>query len=73
MRRVASLLEESTRIMDVVARSGGEEFAIVLPETDQHRAFLFAEELLDSVRKGFSGAQFELTASIGVATSPGPR
>ncbi len=71
VRRVAALLEESTRIMDVVARSGGEEFAIVLPETDQHRAFLFAEELLDSVRKEFSPPHIELTASIGVATSPG--
>ena len=71
VRRVASLLEESTRIMDVVARSGGEEFAIVLPETDQHRAFLFAEELLDRVRKTFATPQIELTASIGVATSPG--
>lgn len=71
VRRVASLLEESTRIMDVVARSGGEEFAIVLPETDQHRAFLFAEELLDRVRKEFTAPQIELTASVGVATSPG--
>ncbi len=71
VRRVAALLEESTRIMDVVARSGGEEFAIVLPETDQHRAFLFAEELLDRVRKDFTAPQIELTASIGVATSPG--
>lgn len=71
VRRVAALLEESTRIMDVVARSGGEEFAIVLPETDQHRAFLFAEELLDRLRKAFSAPRIELTASVGVATSPG--
>jgi diguanylate cyclase (GGDEF)-like protein/putative nucleotidyltransferase with HDIG domain len=70
VRRVAALLQESTRIMDVVARSGGEEFAIVLPETDQHRAFLFAEELLDRLRKDFSAPQIELTASVGVATSP---
>jgi diguanylate cyclase (GGDEF)-like protein/putative nucleotidyltransferase with HDIG domain len=70
VRRVAALLSESTRIMDVVARSGGEEFAIVLPETDQHGAFLFAEQLLDTVRKEFSAPQIELTASVGVATSP---
>ena len=47
---VASLLEEHTRLMDVVARSGGEEFAVVLPEMDQHSAFLFAEEVLEAIR-----------------------
>ena len=46
--RLATLLEERTRLMDVVARSGGEEFAVVLPEMDQHSAFLFAEETLEA-------------------------
>ena len=56
--------------MDVVARSGGEEFAVVLPEMDQHSAFLFAEELLDSVPQDFGQASIELTASAGVASFP---
>ena len=71
LQRVAKLLQESTRLMDVAARSGGEEFAIVLPEMDQHRAFLFAEELIDTVRKAFGGNDsLELTASVGVASFP---
>jgi diguanylate cyclase (GGDEF)-like protein/putative nucleotidyltransferase with HDIG domain len=70
LQRVGRLLEESTRLMDVVARSGGEEFAVVLPEMDQHRAFLFAEELIDNIRKTFSPPQLELTASVGVASFP---
>ena len=42
----------------------------MLPETDQHRAFLFAEELLEQIRKSLRPAQIELTASVGVASSP---
>jgi diguanylate cyclase (GGDEF)-like protein/putative nucleotidyltransferase with HDIG domain len=70
LQRVAAILEQSTRLMDVVARSGGEEFALVLPETDQHRAFLFAEELIETIRDAFQPPQMSLTASVGVASFP---
>jgi diguanylate cyclase (GGDEF)-like protein/putative nucleotidyltransferase with HDIG domain len=68
--RIASLLEERTRLMDVVARSGGEEFAVVLPEMDQHSAFLFAEEMLEAIRQNFVKPQIQVTASAGVASFP---
>ena len=48
--------------MDFVSRSGGEEFAVVLPETDQHQAFLFAEELLDKIRETSVAAGIESDA-----------
>ena len=67
VRRMAEMLEEQTRLMDTVARSGGGEFAVVLPETDPHAAFLFAEELLESVRQTFSAPYPQVTASAGVA------
>jgi diguanylate cyclase (GGDEF)-like protein/putative nucleotidyltransferase with HDIG domain len=67
VRRMAEMLEERTRLMDTVARSGGGEFAVVLPETDPHAAFLFAEELLESVRQAFSKPYPQVTASAGVA------
>jgi two-component system cell cycle response regulator len=70
LRRVATLLEERTRLMDVVARSGGEEFAIVLPEMDPHSAFLFAEDVLQQIRKVFVKPQIQITASAGVASFP---
>jgi diguanylate cyclase (GGDEF)-like protein/putative nucleotidyltransferase with HDIG domain len=70
LRRVAALLESECRRIDFFARSGGEEFAVVLPETDQHSAFLFAEELLERIRKTFGPPGIELTASAGIASSP---
>lgn len=70
LHRLATLLEERTRLMDVVARSGGEEFAIVLPEMDPHSAFLFAEEILQAIRQTFVKPQIQITASAGVASYP---
>jgi diguanylate cyclase (GGDEF)-like protein/putative nucleotidyltransferase with HDIG domain len=70
LRRVSSLLDEASRRMDFVSRSGGEEFAIVLPETSQHQAFLFAEELLDKIRAISAAPGVHLSASAGVAVFP---
>ena len=70
LRAVSSLLDESARRIDFVARSGGEEFAIVLPETTQHQAFLFAEEMLDKLRETSAAPGMKLRASAGVAVFP---
>ncbi|MGZ5355492.1 MAG: bifunctional diguanylate cyclase/phosphohydrolase [Solirubrobacterales bacterium] len=70
VQKVGALLAGSTRLMDFAARSGGEEFAVVLPEADHHYAFLFAEELLDRLRDEFAAPRIELTASIGLASFP---
>jgi diguanylate cyclase (GGDEF)-like protein/putative nucleotidyltransferase with HDIG domain len=70
LRGVATLLDESARRIDFVARSGGEEFAIVLPETTQHQAFLFAEEILDKLRETSAAPGMKLRASTGVAVFP---
>ena len=45
------MLEDDKRRMDVAARVGGEEFALVLPETDQHDAYLVAERLRMPLRR----------------------
>ena len=70
LRRVSSLLDDAGRRIDFVSKSGGEEFAIVLPETTQHQAFLFAEELLDKIRATAAGPGINLSASAGVAVFP---
>jgi diguanylate cyclase (GGDEF)-like protein/putative nucleotidyltransferase with HDIG domain len=80
LRETAKLLDTETRLIDTVARSGGEEFSIILPETEQHRAFLFAEDLLKAIRDSYGGGSANgngngngpsLTGSVGVATYPG--
>ena len=70
LRQMASMLEKSIRRIDFVARSGGEEFAVLLPETDQHHAFMVAEQLLERIRREAPPSQPNLTASVGVATCP---
>ncbi len=64
LRALARLLERSIRSVDVVARIGGEEFAIVLPESPIDEAFALAERIrVEQERTG-------TTLSIGLAAYP---
>ena len=62
------------RDVDTVARYGGEELVIVLPETDERGAVRAAERICDAVRATPFGAPGEppvtLTVSVGVAVFP---
>lgn len=55
----------------MLARFGGEEFSVVLPETDLAAAQQIAERLLDAVRHTTirQAPEWPLTVSIGIATS----
>ncbi len=70
LRRAATILVEGKRKLDAVARVGGEEFALVLPNTDAHEAFTLAERLRCSLRDEFTGDAVTLTASLGVSAFP---
>ena len=60
--------------MDIVARYGGDEFVVVLPQTPMHEAVVIAER----IRRAVQGARFlkkegspiRLTASFGVTAYP---
>jgi diguanylate cyclase (GGDEF)-like protein len=58
------------RRSDVAARTGGEEFALLLPETDERGAFLVAERLRRAVHRLVAEQPCSLTMSLGVATHP---
>lgn len=73
LREVAKLLNQEIREIDIVCRYGGEEFAIMLPETSKSQAKLAAERLRQSISQDRFQAYGEaatLTISIGVASLP---
>jgi diguanylate cyclase (GGDEF)-like protein len=72
LRAVGALLVKSGRAGDVVARVGGEEFAILLADTGLPGAQLFASRLCDLIRShrfviGSNDDRVDITTSIGVA------
>ena len=70
----AELIRSTLRASDVPARYGGDEFAIILPETDGDDARSAAERILEAFRdRPFVGEHrgpVPIAASIGVATYP---
>ncbi len=70
LQRIARLLRQGKRPPDVAARVGGEEFALILPDTAQDDALAVAERLRCAVREEFEGDSVPLTISIGLATYP---
>jgi diguanylate cyclase (GGDEF)-like protein len=72
LREIGMVLRQTARLSDVVARTGGEEFAILAPDTDEEGATQFATRLLDAFRshKFSTLGGRRVTASIGVAYAP---
>ncbi len=71
---VGAVVRETVRAIDVVARFGGDEFTVILPQTDRRGARVIAERL----RERIAGARYlkaygldvHVTASLGIATYP---
>jgi diguanylate cyclase (GGDEF)-like protein len=65
LTKVAGLLREAVRPIDVVARSGLDEFVVVLPESDEAEANELAERVRSRVlAMGFAGGTVELTVGL---------
>jgi len=71
LRLVAARLKSSTRSADIVARYGGDEFGIILPETDPRQAWAQAERVRSVMERDPLGqitrGSDRLTVSLGVA------
>jgi len=70
---VGTVISQTLRKVDISARYGGDEFAVVLPDTDKRGSLIVAEKIRSSLKKiplKFKGDELVLTLSVGIATYP---
>ncbi len=75
LKAIANISRDSLRSIDIIARFGGEEFSIIMPQTGREEAFGVAERVRKNIRnlmplnwKNFPHER--ITVSVGVATFP---
>jgi diguanylate cyclase (GGDEF)-like protein len=71
LKQFASVMKKRTRKTDILGRYGGEEFAIVLTETELASAIIFCEEIKELVSHfefGFEHSPITMTTSAGIAS-----
>lgn len=69
LSRLANQIKQSVRACDVVVRYGGEEFLIILPNTDEINALLALERVREQIARKpllVGGNRIQLTVSIGL-------
>ncbi len=77
LKHVADVIMKSVRTMDVVSRFGGDEFIVILPETELTLAIKIAERLNNDIMKkalptenSIAKSESFITASIGIVSYP---
>lgn len=73
LKKFAEIIRASSRDVDAAARLGGEEFALLLPETDKSHALEIAERIrkrLEATVLEYQGTAFDVRCSAGVAAVP---
>lgn len=73
LKEVGNLLRENVREIDIAGRYGGEEFSVVLPDTDTQGAMLVAERIRQAAEKRVIkayDATVRITVSIGMSAFP---
>jgi diguanylate cyclase (GGDEF)-like protein/PAS domain S-box-containing protein len=71
LQHVTQLMQQETRQLDLLGRTGGEEFTLLLPDTETDEALALAERLRARVQQAplrFGAASIPITVSIGVST-----
>ena len=70
LQEIAALLKSYTRDSDLVCRYGGDEFALVLKESDKENSVKIADRIREAFQYKFARYKVKITASIGVANFP---
>jgi len=70
LRKVAGLINASIRVSDVAARYGGDEFVVIMPDTDLQHATMVAERLQAAVAQWARSGEVNLSLSIGMGAAP---
>ena len=70
LARVGRLLEQKSRQSNVVARYGGDEFIVLMPETGSEQAQVLAERLRQWIASDPMLSEHQVTGSFGVASFP---
>jgi len=70
IRRTAALLRETMRLTDIAGRYGGEEFGVILVDTDAENAMIFTERLrqrIEAETVEFDEFKINFTVSLGIS------
>src|SRR5262249_28826319 len=70
LARIGRILEQKSRQSNVVARYGGDEFVILMPETDVEQAQILSERLRLWIATDTALVERQITGSFGVAAFP---
>ncbi len=68
LKKIAEIIKKSIRKSDIGIRYGGDEFLIILPDTDKKGAFILANKIKEKIKK--CKGRYPITISGGIATYP---
>lgn len=75
LKMLGKVLRSTVRLTDIIARFGGEEFVVIMPETDAAGMKVVADRVRQAVQEMevmYEGKMLKTTVSIGVASYPNP-
>ncbi|NLM01645.1 MAG: GGDEF domain-containing protein [Treponema sp.] len=70
LQELANALKNVLREEDIVCRYGGEEFLLILPETDNNGAFILCERIRKNISTIYPFKEKKITFSAGIASFP---